>query len=199
MMVTIRRNPPFPIRKKIDVLNLPPDTGGHRAGVEPHRNQKNVVQRNQARAVERIADLGLKSALLGGGVAREARDHEVGGLDGVLDGARPVLPGQQPAAVEPRVQAACFQSIAKAFHTVRIFLNIGQKNRRGRARHEAVTSLSAGLERPQAVYHHGLAFLQALADSARHLPGGGPVTVYHAVRFPCRSCDRMRNPSAGRA
>lgn len=90
-----------PIRKQIDILNLAPDSGRHPAAVQAYGDKKNVVQWNLPRAIQSKTDLGLKSAFFSRRILREARDDNIGGFDGVFDGARPVLPRQQLAPVNP--------------------------------------------------------------------------------------------------
>ena len=54
-----------PIRKQIDILDLALDSGRHDATVEAHGDEKDVIQRNTPRAIQRIPDFGLKPAFFG--------------------------------------------------------------------------------------------------------------------------------------
>src|SRR5215472_4389659 len=69
---------PIPIRKKVDVLNLAPDSRRHAAIIEAHRDKKGLVERNPPGAIERVTDLRLKRALLAHREAREAGHEEIG-------------------------------------------------------------------------------------------------------------------------
>src|SRR5665213_1595298 len=52
----------IPVGKQIDVLGLPLNARGDAAIVETDRNQKDIVQREAAGAIQRIPDFRLKSA-----------------------------------------------------------------------------------------------------------------------------------------
>ena len=102
----------LPIRKQIDILNLAPDSSRHRAAVQTDGDEKNVIQRNAPRAIQSITDFGLKPAFLGYRMPREARYDKIGGLNGVFDGSRPVLAGQQLAPVDPGIETLGFERVA---------------------------------------------------------------------------------------
>ncbi|MEX2263053.1 MAG: hypothetical protein WD696_13940 [Bryobacteraceae bacterium] len=82
-----------PIRKQVDVLDLPLDSQRYLAVVEPYRNQEDIVQRLATGTLERIPDLRLEVPFLLHRVAGETGDEEVGSIDGVFDAPRPILAG----------------------------------------------------------------------------------------------------------
>src|SRR5689334_8449546 len=95
------------------MLILPGDRAREAARAEPDRNHEHAVERDLARAVERVSDLRLEAAALADRIFGEAGDEEFGGFNGTLDRARPVLAGQQLAGVQPGSEAGGLQSIAK--------------------------------------------------------------------------------------
>src|ERR1700690_1883870 len=97
----------FPVREQVDILELPLHAGRHGTRLRPHGNEVDFVERQPARAIESIPQLGLKMSALGNRAAREAGNEKVRDRDRLFDGARPVLPGQQLPAIHPRIEAAC--------------------------------------------------------------------------------------------
>ena len=78
-------------------MHLFGDAFGNFARLQAHGDQERAVliEREEARAVERVTQLALELAPLGDRARGETRDEGVGVLDGTLNGARPVLAGQQ--------------------------------------------------------------------------------------------------------
>jgi hypothetical protein len=62
----------LPIGKKVDAMDLVLDAPGHRAGVQANRHQEDLVERKALRAIQRVAELRLESALLAHRVPRKA-------------------------------------------------------------------------------------------------------------------------------
>lgn len=108
----------FPVGEEVYVLGLVGDAAGDGAFFETHGNDENGVgglgQGALAGAVEGIAELALELAAFQDGAGGEAGDENIGNLYGSLDGAGPVLAGQEFVFVEPGGAAGGAQGFAEA-------------------------------------------------------------------------------------
>jgi hypothetical protein len=98
-----------PVGKQVHVLPFALDGAGHAAGIQAHRHQEDFLQRDAARAIERVADFGLKAAAPVHRPRGKARHAEIRCLDGGFQGARPVLARQQFLAIHPGAESGAFE------------------------------------------------------------------------------------------
>ena len=92
----------LPVWKQIHVLNMVGQSSGHRAFLEPHRDDKRFLEWAPACAVKRIPEFALKLARFRDRTRREAGHESIGHIDGSLNGTRPVLARKKLIFVEPR-------------------------------------------------------------------------------------------------
>ncbi|SPF41830.1 hypothetical protein SBA4_280005 [Candidatus Sulfopaludibacter sp. SbA4] len=157
-----------PIGKEIDLMQLALDGPRQAAGVQAERDDEDLVEGHAPRAVERIADLGLKSAPLVHGILRKAGHKEVRRFDGAFDGARPVLAGQQLSQIHPGSESGGLERIVNPGCGRGILLDMGDEDLGQGMRFEAQAAGGIGMEGAQTVDLDGLAGGHAVEDDLRH-------------------------------
>src|SRR5579871_813475 len=100
-----------PIGKQIDILQLPLDQSRYAAGIQTDGYDEDVIQGKMAGTLQRIAYLRLKPTLLVDRSGRETGHKKIRSLDGIFDGARPVLTRQELSGIHPRSETRPFQRI----------------------------------------------------------------------------------------
>ena len=66
-------------------MELGLDRARNLTGIQAHRDDEDLVERNLAGAIERVSDLRLEAAALAHGVGTEAGDEKIGRVDGGLN------------------------------------------------------------------------------------------------------------------
>ena len=149
-------------------MNAALDPRGHRAVVEPHGDDEDGIQWQAVGAVQGVTQLGVELPALADRVAGKTGDEEIADLDGLLDGARPVLSRQQLAGVQPRIETLCAQFLVEPQGGPAVFHNVGDEDLGMMARQELESTAVRVAEQAQSVDLDRPAFLEAAAQDAGH-------------------------------
>src|SRR6185369_7253023 len=146
-----------PIREEIDLVKFPLNRTWQAASSQADGNDEDLVEGHAPRAVERIPDLGLEASPLVYRPVRVAGHEEIRRVDGILDGTRPVLPGQEFSGVHPWAESHGLESVVDALSRCAVLRDVSDENLRQGVRFEAEAGGLVGMKGAQPVDFHSLA------------------------------------------
>ena len=161
------------IGEEIQVLQVLADARGDYAVVEPDGDEVDIVERRRAGAIEGVAHLTLEVAAFGDGGGGEAGDEEIGRVDGALDGAGPVLAGQEFAAVHPGVESSVFEKSVELIDGSGVLFDVGEEDGGTAVWNELDAATARGLKGPDALDFDAVAAGEAAFHKLGDLCGAG--------------------------
>lgn len=175
------------IREEIQVLQVLADAGGDGAIVESDGDEIDIVEGCAAGAIEGVAHLALEVAAFADGGGGEAGDEEIGGIDSAVDGAGPVLAGEEFAAIHPGIEAGVLEAGVELIDGGGVLFDVGEEDGGAVVGDELDAAGGGGLEEADALDFDAVALGQAAFDEAGDVAGAGGFKSGHGGALSART------------
>jgi len=178
------------IGEEIQVLQVLADARGDGAIVEADGDEVDIVERRATGAIEGVAHLALKVAAFADRGGGEAGDEEISCLDGAFDGARPVLAGEEFAAIQPGIEAGIVEAGVERIGGGGVLFDVGEEDRGAAIGDELDAAGGGWLEEADALDFDAVALSEAALDEACDVGGSGLFSCGHGGCLSARTTSR---------